>query len=37
MGGGRLLEVPTVGRAWTGEVLVFWIGGRLQQMVAHGS
>ena len=62
MGGGRLLEVPTVGlglgkfwcfewvvaygrwsltrgsncRAWTGGVLVFWIGGRLQEVVAHG-
>ena len=38
-GGGRLLEVPNVPNvqmAFTGKVLVFWLGGRLRKVVTQG-
>ena len=34
-GGGRLLEAPTVLKALTGKILVFWIGRRLWEVVTY--
>ena len=35
-GRGRLQEVVVYYKALSGKILVFWIGHRLQEMVAHG-
>ena len=34
---GRSFTIDSTCKALTGKILVFWIGGRLWKVVAHGS